>query len=566
MWELSLIYKQEYKVFNTYKKENMKKISKFFILIVLSVITLTSCDALLDVDSERVVFEDEHGMKSGNDTLYSIFGVLNQIQKLADSYVLLGELRGDLMEVRPNAYAYLKEINNFEISKDNPIAANKKDYYSVINNCNYIIHNIDTTVFKGGKMIMMPTYVAAKAIRAWTYMQMALNFGKVTYYEKPILTLDDALKTYDEYNMEQLAQILIKDLEPYRDISTPSFGSLNSHNVIKSFFPVRFLLGDLFMWTQQYEKAATEYRNLMLNNGLIVSSSSRNVLQVENNEFTGFYSNYNWFGLFTVTSSENITVIAASNERSLDIKIDTINRQYMLKATPIALQNWDSATYVHSPTVFRNGDTRKDASYSMMISSYQSSVLGSASFTPEDSVVLKYVTANITPTNKQVVVYRAALLYLRYAEAVNRLGKPNLAMATLKNGLNRVNMLNRRILPAHEVDSIVPAYMNFDAAMFDTNIGVRMRGCGNLNQDTTFFRIPALSTKQDSILYVEDLIVNELALETAFEGNRFHDLMRIAIRRNDEAYLADKVSAKHGDNRAAIRNKLMDRNNWYIKY
>ncbi|MBN1925563.1 MAG: hypothetical protein JW798_07005, partial [Prolixibacteraceae bacterium] len=68
----------------------------------------------------------------------------------------------------------------------------------------------------------------------------------------------------------------------------------------------------------------------------------------------------------------------------------------------------------------------------------------------------------------------------------------------------------------------------------------------------------------DSINYVEDKIVEELALETAFEGNRFSDLMRIALRRNDPAYLAKRVASKHTDNKAEIEAKLSDVNNWYL--
>ncbi|HEY6913704.1 MAG TPA: hypothetical protein VI413_03425, partial [Paludibacter sp.] len=62
----------------------------------------------------------------------------------------------------------------------------------------------------------------------------------------------------------------------------------------------------------------------------------------------------------------------------------------------------------------------------------------------------------------------------------------------------------------------------------------------------------------------------ELALETAFEGNRFHDLMRIALRRikngeGDESYLANPISAKHVGSEAVIKEKLMHIDNWYIK-
>jgi hypothetical protein len=92
-----------------------------------------------------------------------------------------------------------------------------------------------------------------------------------------------------------------------------------------------------------------------------------------------------------------------------------------------------------------------------------------------------------------------------------------------------------------------------------------MRGLGNMNNDTTFFRIPKLATMADSVLYVDDLIQKELALETAFEGNRFQDLMRFALRRNDPSYLAKIIAEKHGINKDAILQKLSNVQNWYIK-
>jgi hypothetical protein len=66
--------------------------------------------------------------------------------------------------------------------------------------------------------------------------------------------------------------------------------------------------------------------------------------------------------------------------------------------------------------------------------------------------------------------------------------------------------------------------------------------------------------------YIEDLIMQERSLELAFEGKRWFDLVRIANRRGDPAYLADKVAAKFEDPSTAeqVRNKLMDPNNWYL--
>ncbi|MCA1745549.1 MAG: RagB/SusD family nutrient uptake outer membrane protein [Bacteroidales bacterium] len=162
------------------------------------------------------------------------------------------------------------------------------------------------------------------------------------------------------------------------------------------------------------------------------------------------------------------------------------------------------------------------------------------------------------------------LLYLRYAEAVNRAGKPNLAFAVLKNGLTATTLSDESIVPQHEKGTVLPSYMNFTPSRFDASnitssystIGIHGRGNGNIHLATDF-RIPSLPTLQDSILYVEDKIVEELALETAFEGNRFHDLMRVAKRRNNPGYLAEKVAEKYND-RAAIETLLRQESNWYL--
>jgi len=547
-------------MFNNKQKQDMKKVCNILICVIIASVSLVSCDDILNVNSDRLTFEKNYQMQSPNDTIYSMVGIYSQLQKLADNYVLLGELRGDLLDVTENSNQDLRDINNFEISKTNPYA-NIKDYYAVINNCNYVIHNIDTASIIKGEKVMYRYYVAAKGIRAWTYMQIALNFGTAKYYDKPILTLADAQIDYPEYNIEQLAAVLIPDLLPWKDVKVPSFiGSLMT-------FPIRFLLGDLYLWTNQYKEAATEYHELMYENRILINKNYQSYWVLNNNIISTTFQDY-WLYSYYYGGSESITAILCPTTYGQKFDLDSLNYNYEFSPSTIAVNNWDSQTYFNTATNTAPGDLRKMNSVinKNAITSYSSNSITTTSNTENkvNNIVYKYLLNSQAENVQIITIYRASLLYLRYAEAVNRLGKPNLAFAVLKNGLNQITMSPlKKIIPVKERSS--EPYMIFNDFRFDNNVGIRSRGCGpNTEKDSTYI-IPLKPLLIDSVEYVEDLIQKELALETAFEGNRFQDLMRIAIRRGDFSYLAKKIAAKHVGNEAAIETKLMDPINWYIK-
>src|SRR5690606_22322493 len=117
---------------------------------------------------------------------------------------------------------------------------------------------------------------ACKSIRAWTYMQIAFNYGSVIYYDEPILSLSKAeeIQNRQPIKFDELANKLIGELTPIKDILYPYLTSpINSHNFSNSFFPVHFVLGDLYLWTGQYEQAAREYKKLIDLNSYVISNN-----------------------------------------------------------------------------------------------------------------------------------------------------------------------------------------------------------------------------------------------------------------------------------------------------
>lgn len=547
----------------------MKKLNQILAGLIILTILVSGCDTMLDVDSDRIMFPENHRIDSPNDSIYSMIGIFTQFQKLADRYVLLGELRGDLMDITENAGLNLYEINNFEISADNPYNV-IEDYYSVINHCNYLINNIDTALTTGGEKSLFKEYAAAKAIRAWTYMQIALNYGSAKYYTEPLLTIKDAKADFTEYSIHELVPVLIQDLEPVKFAETPGAISLGvDMTSAKIFFPIPLVLGELYLWNGQYENAAREFYTLIEDNGYVVNSRYNSTWTVDNGVFVERdMLDQNYLNIFELTNEEQITLIAGSTELGEENELYKMTvENYELAPSEVAINNWENQLYYYSENATNPGDLRGPFG----------SYIGPENITEleiniKENLITKYLLlAENAENTKAVFIYRVATLYLRYAEAVNRAGKPNLAFAVLKHGMNSEALEVDTIVPRHEKYSIYTDstgtfidYVNFSNIMFDQNIGVHSRGCGNMDQATDYI-IPAMNSLQDSILFMEDKIIEELALETAFEGSRFHDLMRIAIRRSDPAYLANKVAAKHRGNEQAIQSKLMDESNWYIK-
>jgi len=169
-------------------------------------------------------------------------------------------------------------------------------------------------------------------------------------------------------------------------------------------------------------------------------------------------------------------------------------------------------------------------------------------------------------------LFRQTQLNMRFAEAANRMGKHRLAWGLWNSGIAGAYPAPTSNVTDYHNTLSEPYPFNFDArnsggsgvpyyrADWYRNIGVRTRA------NLVSVAIPA----SDSLLAVEDGLLKETALENAFEGTRWADLLRIALRRNDPSIIADKIYNKilkdGTGNASAIRTKLMNKANWYLPF
>jgi len=545
------------------------------VAICCSLFAITSCEDMLTVDSGRYVTVGKNGLASANDSVTSILGLLHGMQKVGEKYILLGEMRADLMDVTNFTPTYIRQLSDFNVDSTNTYA-NPRDYYAIINNCNYFISR---TAASGSPLKNENAVV--HAIRTWTYMQIATNWGKAYYFSKPLLTVNDTKENYPVLDINQLTDSLIADLEPFADAIYPNYGVINQFNSSDLFLPIKVLLGDLYLWrggsTADYETAATYYSQFIDKKMLLTSASSPSI------EWT--YSNYNltthafdkgspsdnWFSSTVASpSSEMVSAIQMATTFSDGIICQIPNNIDYFAASSGVKDLWSKQTYTLR---YRANPVSKYVNYSAPGDLRESANLfpysiKTSTASTNTSVVTKYMGLYKMYNASHILLYRMGLIYLRYAEAVNRAGHPQTAFAVLKYGLNPLTFKKNpqtkddsiRILPV--ADQSLPYVNVFNNARYANIIGIHARGCGDADYDATY-NIPVTTT--DSISWVEDAICNELALETSFEGNRFGDLVRIASRRNDPDFLAKRIASKHeGSEYGRIYGILSDKKNWFL--
>lgn len=602
----------------------MKKVI-YFIAAALMVVSFVSCSDMLDSKSDRYVYDPALDQKV--DSMFYINGILKGVQQAIDQTVLTNELRGDLLSTSANASTDLRRLAAFDYADGNQYDS-AYVYYRIINNCNYYVAHRDTTLATGSTQVAMKEYAEAKAIRAWAYMQLARTYGSVPFYTTPltnIASVEEAAKL-ERKDMKGICDALAPDLEQYVNLPVPNWSDFDAGNfktvaTSKMMFPVRLVLGDLYLETGQYAKAAEHYFQYLkkakavcgnyvahLNNYPDYLNLSSDVINAD----TYANPNYNsWSSIFKFDNETQTYVAMATNKlRGQITQLPglfgynyysasdgyTYNEKMSLQPSSAFLDLSNNQTYYYQTT---NGQTTTVGSQVIGDMRYHAikKQIPSAETTAAEPVyvIMKYQNANIQ-------IYRTAGIYLKLAEAVNRMGHPDVAFAVLKDGWNSTLEKDTTYMTAEGIQFLkttVPFLTDENEVIFNDedhglkyslgNQGIHMRGCGYTAGNLSEYRLStelekrwsalrqkgyeipttAADTLKAKIDAVEDMLCDEMALELAFEGSRFGDLCRIARHKNnDNPYTANFGSLWLRDKLAFKKPALdlSDPNNWLMPF
>ena len=592
---------------------NITRIIRYTLLVVVC-LGVFSCKKTFDIPPENVLRADKM-YQDVNDADAAVLGIIGKQISVMDRYIVLNELRGDLLDVTQNADKYLKQLNEHSVTTDNPWA-DPKPYYSLILDCNDVMNNFKLML--QNKRLSQADYdirySEVATVWAWTYLQLGIHYGSIPYVTDSFATVNDVrdVSKYPTLTFDQLLDKLIDVMQNVpvmkpieligpggrTAINVPAGLSLirtiDGYSTVRMFLNRPFLLGDLYLWKGNYAMAAHNYRIVQSYAALIDPTLADVWLQFmkEYPSVNGYSSTGNaWPQMFTSAyGSDDLTdilTVLPFDRNFLPynplVTLFSHGGKYLLKPSALAINNWNKQTRSDGTP----GDTFRgaDISYSTGPEPEVKKLLG------------QYSTLNPFATTGKFVLARGGGILLHLAEAANRDGRDQLTSGLLNTGFNG-GIFNG---PPPTPTNVVNIKQNFDPNpdyYFDARQGqypvfagswerfTGMRGhvglAANLVDSTKYFDMSdkglwdkPVTDAKGLELALEDKIVDEDALEMAYEGVRWPDLLRVALRRESidgsgRAFLKGKIAAKFIAAGLPVPegvNKLgEDVKNWYLPF
>jgi hypothetical protein len=617
-------------------------IKRNLIWFFLSMALLTSsCEEFFNPDLGNVLDKEDYYVdweeyRAAEMGLYAIQ------QELVEQLVVLGELRADLLEVTDQADRDLIEVYNFNISSNNKYAS-PVNFYKLIGECNNL-QNIIERNFPGvldvtGEVTRMDRlYGEVLCMRAWAYFNAVRIFKEVPYiwsslsdiseineYVNSSRTFIDSVyieyapdgfhndtirdttfvleKTYLNMNavIDTFTHQLETKVKAVGVIHNQDFNDQTWDVTVWNTYAMYSLLGQMYLYRQNYEKALEYFTPIMYN----YDSESSNIKFGLDNKF----SNNNWRNIFTqIDPFEHIYTIWFNKSNQQINNFQTLfsvefPNLYMLKPTGKAIQNWEAMWngmqvnyndnkpsetelrenldgtprrgtpgdffrgYGVSYAYYKDGLQMNSTEVREMLENKAEGNLNLVDKAMEnvDTVVYKYSLGKSNfDQDPNFHIYRAAQIHFYFADILvwrvypdndgTERQQVNASLLVINDG--SYNNDNKQLGVRGRV-----GFANGDEALYVRNIVYQHDP--HTNEVIGFKRLNSLYDKQ---LYLEEIIMEEHAREFAFEGERFYELMRIAKRRGDPAFLADKVASKFtGPKRDMIRQYLMNEDNWYLQ-
>lgn len=538
-----------------YIYNKVKKAVGGSLLLPLLSFVLIGCSDFLEIQPTDVVVLENY-WKEKDDVTKAVNGCYEALASddVLARFAVWGELRSDNLAAGTNP-----DYNMSDILKENLMPNNSfcdwSKVYNVINRCNTVIYyapEVQSLDPNYSYEEMKATIAEMKTLRALCYFTLIRAFREVPYTTQP--TIDDnqdfvlPAKPFNE-----VIDSLIADLEPVKDDAlrrskqeTVLGKSINvpwENNGLITRWAVYSLLADMYLWKGDWDNvikncdAVLAYKKQIYDNLLTLDAIEDvalfnsdgtplipMILEAAGNSTTGGTCYTQIFG--EGNSFESIFEISyngSAGRSENNYVANNYGTSGRLRAASFIMNGFDTDK---SP-VYKNTDCRAyefmkrdQKTYNVMKYARKSASFSLTSITSVD------IAANEgSQKNANWIVYRLSDVMLMKAEALIERSDTDFPAA-----FELIDNVNKRAN------------------------NVKPNGASKLNY-------AAASTSK---VNMENLLLEERQREFMFEGKRWFDLVRFAVRDGNTTRLSDNVMRKHEQDINVIKVKLADPN--YIFY
>ena len=654
------------------KSMNMKK--NIFIIAALFCLSFaaTSCSDMLESESHRQTFNPSLDQKT--DSMFYTLGILKGVQQAIDQYVLVNEMRGDLTAVNQYTEADLRSLANFSATVENKYDSAYVFYRIINNCNYFIAHrdttlltgsrNVTIPEYVQAKAIRAWAYIQLAKIYGevpfFTDPVTSISEANEVRQKMDIKAICAALAP----DLAAYSGTAVPNYNPTGqnnvDIGRTNSGSTKYVDMRNVMFPVDLVLGDLYLEAGDYLNAAKSYFEYLRANRAsadwytsfadrrdasnYLPASKMTELPADINflftSHTGNISITTWNSIFTQSTPQDVITYVPMAVNKLNGQVTNLPRLFGYNYYTTDVQSTTSGEGDDATTTYvindlssiylkdRQIDPSKayfdlsDRQEFYYVPTGAATAAGNVKTLLTTGDLRRYVTMSSTTiddstfyvnqkyTSGNINVYRVTQVYLRLAEALNRMGYPDAAFAILKDGLNidvAQGEASNYVRPEtiEMLTTVIPFFSEANISIFENNFGIHSYGSGytesvfsgydfnwelqkkatQLNKEFGLDIKPYYETYVDSlgqewqsapiwnledqVELVEDIICDEYALELAFEGYRFGDLCRLARHKNEKStfganfggrWIAKKLEAKH----PVV--DLSNEQNWYLPF
>lgn len=515
-------------------------------LVFLLLIFSTSCDKMMTVKPSTSLATGEHYNSKAE--IYAAFiGLSGLFVDVAEQTIILAGLKGDLMMPTSNAPEEFWDIYKFQATNNTTYTSSKK-YYDLVLNCNDFLKRVRKYNQDVPGDILDPVYKgmvsSAMNYKVWTWMTIGKFWGEAAIHSKNME--DSSSEGIIRLTLDELPQYLM-DYMLGGEYGINAFHVLNWTEIITPGQPDkdlpadwkgvnldgRVLMGELNLWAGNYQETINWLVGYMDATKKVGNASFRYI----------FEKGY--------TSVDNAVVTAVPFNAAYGQKHNLLRffspfspNEYYFSPTKIAVNLFESQVYRD----YTMGDRARGMRTSIdQVGTNEYYISKYMLRRDIDDKLFHYIS------DADLYIYRVSELNLMIAEAYCFMGKFRESLTFLDEGIDDFYQSTGGFLPPFQS---LPSNLG-------ANRGIRDRaGLAPLLRDSVFQNCLNL---QDSTRALSGYIVDETALEYAYEGKRWTALIRMATNLNEPTFLSKRVNRKFDNGLIFDESMLNDPQKWFIK-